>query len=142
MQVTQCDQSQIAHRILIAFLFILFSHSKELVCHKHYIFLKTKKKKMSQKSKFIGIVVYLLIIPNIICKMEDFVIDVNDILSENLMPTSFFMVENIQSLVNHSKVDENLENMLNATPIKDHGTFGEAYSTMGFHRQGKVFFGA
>lgn len=91
--------------------------------------------KLIPKIQLISIVINLLLIPKIFGKMEDFVIDVNDILSENLMPTSFFMVENVPSSANHSKLDENLQNILNSTPIQDHGTFGEAYTTMGFHRQ-------
>lgn len=88
-----------------------------------------------QTNILIIITINLLIIEKSISKMEDFVIDVNDILSENLMPTSFFLIDSDnKNSFNRSKFNENSQNIFNASQSKDQGTFGEAFSTMGFHR--------
>lgn len=86
-----------------------------------------------QKTVLIITTINLIMIQKTISKMEDFVLDVNDILSENLMPTSFFVIDSENSL-NHLKLNEKSESIFNASQFKDHGTFSEAFSTMGFHR--------
>lgn len=70
------------------------------------------------------------------CKMQQFSLDVNDILSENLMPASLMMIEgnaeNLKNVTEHS-----LENdFLCATKeLIDDGTLNNAFSTISFHRK-------
>ncbi|XP_062549007.1 uncharacterized protein LOC134213723 [Armigeres subalbatus] len=69
-----------------------------------------------------------------------FTIDMNDILNEKLMPASFLMLEgpeNPEDLVAESRNEADAVNptsgLVNLT--REDGTFGTAYSTMGFHRK-------
>ncbi|XP_029720513.2 uncharacterized protein LOC115262247 [Aedes albopictus] len=70
-----------------------------------------------------------------------FTIDMNDILNENLMPASFLMLEGPESseelpmegrTESAAAVDPE-NNLVNLT--REDGTFGTAFSTMGFHRK-------
>lgn len=64
---------------------------------------------------------------------ENSVIDLNDILSEKLMPASLFFMENS---VEPDVVSEfrTLDNDTSTHSTNHDGTFNTAYSTMGFHR--------
>lgn len=65
--------------------------------------------------------------------MENVYFDVNDILSENLMPTSFLMLDSssrIGTASNHTS-DEQCA----TESVKYDGKWQNAYSTMGFHRK-------
>lgn len=62
------------------------------------------------------------------------VIDLNDILSENLMPASlFFMVKPVEKYVESEfrTLDNDTDSLFES---KYDGTFNNAFSTMGFHR--------
>lgn len=61
--------------------------------------------------------------------MNEFSIDINDILSEKLMPVSLLMIEGRQSENINNKTDLSL-----LIPIKNIGKFQNAYATMDFHR--------
>lgn len=64
---------------------------------------------------------------------ENAVIDLNDILSENLMPASLFFMSNP---VEADVISEfrTLDNETSNDPSNYDGTFSNAYSTMGYHR--------
>lgn len=70
---------------------------------------------------------------------ESAVIDLNDILSEKLMPASLFFMS---SPVEPDVISEfrTLDNETDTVPSSYDGTFGNAYSTMGFHRLAFFFF--
>lgn len=70
----------------------------------------------------------------LICSMDDTVIDINDILSEQLMPASLFFNEKRPQLATNP---DNLDYLSNVTKggTQHDGTFGNAFSTMGFHRK-------
>lgn len=69
----------------------------------------------------------------------DYVIDVDDILSPNYMPTSLLMLENPETMdaqfVNSSV---NVKKKYDAPAFG--GKFDDAFATMGFHRQVFSFF--
>nr|XP_029728574.1 uncharacterized protein LOC109429721 [Aedes albopictus] len=70
-----------------------------------------------------------------------FTIDMNDILNENLMPASFLMLEGPESSeelpmegrTESAAAVDPVNNLVNLT--REDGTFGTAFSTMGFHRK-------
>lgn len=62
--------------------------------------------------------------------MENSVIDINDILSDSLMPASLLLIDNTNKF---SDQKDYLINNITANTKYD-GTFDNAYSTMGFHR--------
>lgn len=61
------------------------------------------------------------------------VIDLNDILSEKLMPASLFFLENPVEQNIESEF-RTLDNETRTFASNYDGTFNNAYSTMGFHR--------
>lgn len=68
-----------------------------------------------------------------LCSMENVYFDVNDILSETLMPTSFLMLDSssrITTVSNHTNDDQ-----CATDSVKYNGKWQNAYSTMGFHRK-------
>lgn len=64
---------------------------------------------------------------------DDSVIDLNDILSEKLMPASLFFIENSDEKNAESEY-RTLDNETRTFESNYDGTFNNAYSTMGFHR--------
>lgn len=83
-------------------------------------------------TKFGVLSTVLILIKNCSSSMDDFVLDVNDILNEKWMPGSLFMLEgNVD--YGTRKRDANL-----TMSTKD-GTFNTAFSTMGFHRYIIIF---
>lgn len=75
---------------------------------------------------------------NAVGMQEEFLtIDMNDILDEKFMPASFLMLQGSEELSvegrSEPKRDQSLLNeLINVT--KGDGSFGTAFSTMGFHR--------
>lgn len=65
--------------------------------------------------------------------MENAYFDVNDILSENLMPTSFLMLDS-SSRIRTASNNTNDEQCATES-VKYDGKWQNAYSTMGFHRK-------
>lgn len=63
--------------------------------------------------------------------MDEFSIDVNDILSDKLMPASLFMIEGPQSRHDNISYFEDITSLIAPGYI---GNFQNAYVTMGFHR--------
>lgn len=64
---------------------------------------------------------------------DDSVIDLNDILSEKLMPASLFFMDNPIEQNTQSEF-RTLDNETRTLASNYDGTFKNAYSTMGFHR--------
>lgn len=62
---------------------------------------------------------------------EHSVLDLNDILSEKLMPASLFFMSNPVEDVSEFRT---VDNETNTYSTNYDGTFTNAYSTMGFHR--------
>jgi len=65
--------------------------------------------------------------------MESNLINLNDILNENLMPTMLFL-EGDETYPNNVKKEVNSTIFDKIDKLEDDGTFNSAYSTMGFHR--------
>lgn len=61
---------------------------------------------------------------------HEFSINVEDILSEKLMPVSMLMIEGRQSEPYSNRTD-----LTELIPFKNVGEFQDAYATMDFHRQ-------
>lgn len=71
--------------------------------------------------------------------MQDFVFDVNDILSDKLMPVSLMLLEggdrnDLQNL-SQTTLDNEFECATKNKINGDEGTFTNAFSSMGFHRK-------
>lgn len=60
---------------------------------------------------------------------EQLVFDVNDILSENLMPGSLLLLEGSKDDKNNQRLLKNLTNF-----VIDDGSLNRAFSTISFHR--------
>lgn len=65
---------------------------------------------------------------------DDSVIDLNDILSEKLMPASLFFMMDNPAEQNVQSEFRTLDNETRTLESNYDGTFNNAYSTMGFHR--------
>lgn len=75
---------------------------------------------------------------SISCRMQDFAFDVNDILSDKLMPVSLMLIEegeksDLQNLTQRS-LDDEFQCATKGKIDGDDGTFTNAFSSMGFHR--------
>lgn len=72
-------------------------------------------------------------------KMQEFVLDVNDILSENLMPMSLMLVqgngESDTKNSTHRTLDDEFQCVTKERITGKDGTFSNAFSSMGFHRK-------
>ena len=72
------------------------------------------------------------------CKMQDFQLDVDDILNDKLMPVSLMLLEEggKSDLANSSfkSLDEEFKCATKDKIKKEDGTFNNAFSSMGFHR--------
>lgn len=66
-----------------------------------------------------------------LCSMENIYFDVNDILSESFMPTSFLMLDSSTRTASNHTNDEKCA----TESVKYDGKWQNAYSTMGFHRK-------
>ena len=67
--------------------------------------------------------------------MQQFALDVNDILSENLMPANLMMLEgNSESLRNITETSLDTEFQCATKDLVDDGTLNTAFSTISFHR--------
>lgn len=87
---------------------------------------------MNIQLKFVQLVFCLFGVA--ICSMENGYFDVNDILSENLMPTSFLLLRS-RSHLGTSAFNHTGDEQCTTEPVKYDGKWQNAYSTMGFHRQ-------
>lgn len=67
--------------------------------------------------------ILIILVANLNLALNQF-IDINDILSENLMPGSLLFLEGTQK-----------KNLTEKPKIIDDGTLNKAFSTMGFHRK-------
>lgn len=68
-----------------------------------------------------------------ICIMNEMAIDINDIMSDKLMPTSFFVIEGTEPIDNATT--SNLFNNITSVLLpKIDGNFQSAYKLMNFHR--------
>lgn len=73
------------------------------------------------------------------CKMQDFVLDVDDILNDNLMPASLVMLEagdesdarNLSLQI----LDEDFQCATKDKVRDEDGTLGSAFNSMGYHRK-------
>lgn len=85
-----------------------------------------------------------LILVVILCKlssskMQEFVLDVNDILSDNLMPVSLMLfeerVESDLKNLTQKTLDDEFQCLTKDKITGKDGTFNNAFSSMGFHRK-------
>lgn len=71
-------------------------------------------------------------------KMQDFTLDVNDILSESLMPASLMLIEerdqNEWKNLSSQKLDDEFQ-CITKKKVKDDGSFPTALNSMTFHRK-------
>lgn len=82
-----------------------------------------------------------LILVAVLCKaitprMQEFVLDVNDILSESFMPMSLVMQEGGESdFKNSSSLEDEFQCVTKERISGEDGTLSNAFSSMGFHRK-------
>lgn len=80
-----------------------------------------------------------LLCKSINCRMQEFSFDVNDILSDKLMPVSLMLIEKGEKSDFHNSSKRSLDDEFQcATKDKingEDGTFTNAFSSMGFHRK-------
>lgn len=71
--------------------------------------------------------------------MQDFVLDVDDILSDKLMPVSLMLfeerVENGLNNLSHGTLDDEFQCVTKDKIAGKDGTFNNAFNSMGFHRK-------
>lgn len=87
--------------------------------------------KMSSIRIFLYVAVVVFRIKLSVCLMDEFVIDVNDIMSDKLMPTSLFLIEGPAALNDNSSFLNEVTSLVAPGSV---GNFQNAYATMGFHR--------
>jgi hypothetical protein len=85
---------------------------------------------------------YLIVVatlaPELIsCRMQEFLLDVDDILSERLMPLMLLEEGDKSDLRNLSlrTLDDEFKCVTKESIIAEDGTFGNAFSSMGYHRK-------
>lgn len=88
---------------------------------------------------FKNLYVALMLLRLISCEMEDFVLDVNDILNNNLMPASLIMLEEgVKSDVRNlsqQTLDNDFQCATRDKIQEEDGTLGNAFNSMGYHRK-------
>lgn len=87
----------------------------------------------------LNLVLVALLCKLISSKMQDFAFDVNDILSEKLMPVSLMLLEggdksDLQNL-SQTTLDDEFECATKNKINGDEGTFTNAFSSLSFHRK-------
>ncbi|XP_055642072.1 uncharacterized protein LOC129778920 [Toxorhynchites rutilus septentrionalis] len=89
--------------------------------------------------KILSLVLFLVVGKCKATGMQDsfLTIDMNDILDEKFMPASFLMLQGSEELSMESRLEPKQKRILNSlfNVTQDDGTFGTAFSTMGFHRK-------
>lgn len=68
-----------------------------------------------------------------LCIMNEMAIDINDIMSDKLMPTSLFVIEGSNTIDNVTASDL-FKNITSVLLPKNDGNFQSAYNLMKFHR--------
>lgn len=92
------------------------------------------KLKMLNIRNYLKIIIIWIKVVTINCDSWDtFNVDINDILNENLMPGNLLLLEG--PFQNNSDLSSEQRSLPTSTLDDDDGTFGTAFSTMGFHRK-------
>lgn len=66
--------------------------------------------------------------------MNEMAIDINDIMSDKLMPTSFFVIESLNAIENATTSNLLFNNITSVLLPKNDGNFQSAFNLMKFHR--------
>lgn len=86
-----------------------------------------------------SLVIVIFLCDFINSKMQDFALDVDDILSDKLMPVSLMLleerVESDLKNLSHKTLDDEFQCVTNDNVAGKKGTFNNAFSSMGFHRK-------
>lgn len=76
-----------------------------------------------------NVIIFISMLQRGLSKMQEFSLNLDDILNENLMPLSLVMLEGEDET---TSTNQTLDKLNNENQI---GTFDKAFNSMGFHRQ-------
>jgi hypothetical protein len=84
-------------------------------------------------------VIFVLLVDCSVAKMQDFSLDVDDILNDNLMPASLMLIEEREQSewrnLSTQKLDDEFLCITRRESIKDDGSFPTALNSMRYHRK-------